>query len=82
MPKNILLREFLGLLLVGAYFFVSIPLITKVWGKKLLEDMGKIRYYILMFLFLSMASLPIKMFLRWLFNLKYIVGMPEFELNL
>ena len=37
---------------------------------------------IFIFLVLSMATLPIKMYLRWLFNLKYIIAMPEFELNL
>jgi hypothetical protein len=30
---------------------------------------------------LLMLSLPIKMVLRWMFNLKYIVSIPEFSLN-
>ena len=34
------------------------------------------------FLFLMMMSLPIKMLLRWLFNLKYIVAIPEFFFNI
>jgi hypothetical protein len=34
------------------------------------------------FLFLSMMSLPIKMLLRWIFNLKYIVAIPEFFFNI
>ena len=29
-----------------------------------------------------MISLPIKMVLRWLFNLKYIVAMPEIFFNI
>jgi hypothetical protein len=35
-----------------------------------------------MFLMLAMASLPIKMLLRWFFNLKYIVGIPEYFFNI
>lgn len=82
MPQNILLREVIGLISTFAYFIICIPVITKYWGKELLEKMGMIRYNILMILLLTMTSLPIKMVLRWLFNLKYIVAMPEFELNL
>lgn len=82
MPSNILIREFLGIIATGAYFILSIPLITKYWGKKLLQEMGHFRYYILIFLILTMGILPIKMYLRWFFNLKYIIAMPEFELNL
>ena len=29
-----------------------------------------------------MMSLPIKMLARWLFNLKYIVAIPEFFFNI
>jgi hypothetical protein len=29
-----------------------------------------------------MAALPIKMVLRWFFNLKYIVGIPEYFFNI
>ena len=31
---------------------------------------------------LMMMSLPIKMYLRWIFNLKYIVSIPEFAFNI
>lgn len=83
MPKNILVRESLGILLSLAYVFGLPPLMAKCkQGKKLIEDMGYIRFYILVFLFLSMTSLPIKMVLRWAFSLKYIVALPEWELNL
>ena len=43
--------------------------------------MGFIRYMIMANLMLLMLSLPIKMILRWTFNLKYIVSIPEFSLN-
>jgi hypothetical protein len=33
-------------------------------------------------LLLAMIALPIKMALRWLFNLKYIIAMPEIFFNI
>jgi hypothetical protein len=33
-------------------------------------------------LLLFMALLPIKMILRWTLNLKYIISIPEYFLNL
>jgi len=33
-------------------------------------------------LVLMMAALPAKMALRWAFNLKYIVGIPEYFFNI
>jgi hypothetical protein len=82
MPDSLILREWLGIVLVGAYF-VILPVISfkTKWGQKMVKDMGNIRYFILVFLFITMASLPIKMTLRWLFSLKYIIAMPELELN-
>ena len=46
------------------------------------ERMGPTRYYIGIVLFLLMLSLPIKMYLRWAFNLKYIVAFPEIFFNI
>lgn len=82
LPKNIFVREVFGIIAVFGYLFGFVPLITKKWGYKYIERMGTIRYYLMIFLILSMMSLPIKMYLRWFFNLKYILAMPEFELNL
>lgn len=82
LPKNIFIREIFGIILTGFYLVGIVPIITKKWGHKYLKDMGTIRYYLLIFLILGTASLPIKMYLRWFINLKYIVAMPEFELNL
>jgi hypothetical protein len=44
--------------------------------------MGPWRYAVFVMLLLSMFSLPIKMVLRWLFNLKYIIAMPEIFFNI
>ena len=82
-PKNLVVREIFGIIMSVAYLVVIPPLFLKMnKGKQMLESLGMIRYYIFMFLLLSMVSLPIKMFLRWTMGLKYIVALPEWELNL
>ena len=43
---------------------------------------GSARYAVLVMLLLFMLALPIKMYLRWAFNLKYIVAIPEFFFNI
>jgi hypothetical protein len=39
-------------------------------------------YAVFVMLLLMQIALPIKMVLRWLFNLKYIVAMPEIFFNI
>jgi hypothetical protein len=46
------------------------------------ENMGAIRYSVMVFLLLFMALMPIKMVLRWTLNLKYFIYLPEFNANL
>ena len=46
------------------------------------EKMGPARFYIGVSLFLLMMSLPIKMYLRGAFILKYIVAFPEIFFNI
>ena len=43
---------------------------------------GMLRYLTLAVLLLFMASLPIKMVLRWTINLKYLVAIPEYFFNI
>jgi hypothetical protein len=50
--------------------------------RRMYEQMGAIRYVIMVSLLLLMALMPIKMVLRWLFNLKYFIYLPEFNANL
>ena len=77
-----LVREWLGILMMGGYFFV-LPIILRFTAfRRMYEQMGGIRYVIMIFLLLLMALMPIKMVLRWLFNLKYFVFLPEFNANL
>jgi hypothetical protein len=82
LPDNILLREGLGILLTLAYL-IGVPIwLAKKAMPKMLEKLGKPRFYLMAFLLISMASLPIKMVLRWTINLKYIVAIPEFFFNI
>jgi hypothetical protein len=81
-PKYVLIREAFGILLVLGYLVLLPPLFAKKWFKGFYATLGPIRFYVMMFLLLAMAALPIKMVLRWLFNLKYIVGIPEYFFNI
>jgi len=82
LPKNMWVREMFGIVLVVLYLFALPPLFAKTWAKRFLEKMGTPRFYILMNLLLMMMSLPIKMYLRWAFNFKYVVNLPEIFFNI
>jgi hypothetical protein len=77
-----LVREWLGFILVGAYLVVSPALLRATVFKRTYENMGGIRYSIMVILLLLMALMPIKMVLRWLFNMKYFIYLPEFNASL
>ncbi|TWT57311.1 hypothetical protein KOR42_06710 [Thalassoglobus neptunius] len=79
---TILSREWLGILLTLAYLFVLPPLMAVTVFKKFYVKMGFVRYMVLANLVLLMASLPLKMVLRWVFRLKYIVAIPEWFFNI
>ncbi|MBI2805390.1 MAG: hypothetical protein HYX68_10475 [Planctomycetes bacterium] len=77
-----LVREFPGLLFVFGYLFILPPLLAKTIFRGFFIRMGFVRYMILITLIQFMASLPIKMVLRWTCNLKYIVFIPEYFFNI
>ena len=81
LPKLWLIREAPGLILVLAYLGLPVVLALGPF-KRFYLKMGAARYYVGAFLFLFMLSLPIKMVLRWLFNLKYLVHIQEIFLNI
>jgi hypothetical protein len=81
LPKLWLIREAPGLLLVMAYMGLPIVLALRPFRRFYLK-MGAARYYVGAYLFLIMMALPIKMVLRWLFNLKYLVHIQEIFLNI
>lgn len=82
LPQSILLREFPGFLVVILYFAVLPPVLAKTIFRRIYNDMGFIRFNVMANLLLFMAALPIKMVLRWTFNLKYIVAIPEYFFNI
>jgi len=49
---------------------------TLSFAKELYESLGFARYSVMILLFLTMVLVPMKMYLRWLVNLKYIVDTP------
>jgi hypothetical protein len=81
-PRWVILREAFGILIVLGYVFLLPPLFARKWFNGFYKSMGPARFYVMIFLLLSMAALPIKMVLRWLFNLKYIVAIPEYFFNI
>ena len=82
LPSNPLIREMFGFILIFAYFLVLPPLFAKKWFNQFYNNLGPVRYHVMMFLLLCMTALPIKMLLRWFLNLKYIVGIPEYFFNI
>ena len=82
LPDNWLVREFFGIILTLVYIGVLPVLLAKTLLKGYLEKLGATRFYVTVLLFLMMLSLPIKMLTRWLFNLKYVVAIPEFFFNI
>ena len=82
LPSNWFVREIFGILIVLAYVFVLPVVLARTVFRSYYEKMGGPRFYVGAFLFLMMMSLPIKMLLRWIFNLKYIVAINEFFFNI
>jgi hypothetical protein len=90
LPPNMLVRELPGIAMVLFYVVVLPGVLAsrdKVLGlpiglKRFHGKMGPFRYAVFVMLLLSMIALPIKMVMRWLFNLKYIVAMPEIFFNI
>jgi hypothetical protein len=79
---TILQRESLGIILVLGYLIALPPLMAGTIFRKMYVRMGFVRYMVLANLMLFMAALPLKMILRWTFNLKYIVAIPEWFFNI
>lgn len=77
----IVMREAPGILSLVLYFGLLPPLMATTIFRKFFVRMGFIRYMVLANLLLFMVALPLKMVLRWSFNLKYIVAIPEYFLN-
>ncbi|MBI3358773.1 MAG: cytochrome B6 [Nitrospirae bacterium] len=64
---------FLGYYAVG----FTIPFLLL---RNFFNQLGMIRYNLVMFFFLSMCGVPLKMFLRLIFNIKYLLVTPWFKI--
>ncbi|MBT6154071.1 MAG: hypothetical protein HOL01_15445 [Planctomycetaceae bacterium] len=82
LPGNMFLRELPGILLVLGYFAILPGLMAATVFRKFFHRMGFIRFVVFSNLVLLMVALPLKMVLRWTFNLKYIVAIPEYFFNI
>lgn len=73
--------ELLGLTLITLYYGLAVLFYR--WRKErseTLQQLGPVRYGIVAFLFLTMLGLPIKIFLRIFFNIKYVWVTPWFNI--
>jgi len=82
LPKQWFIREAPGIFLVMLYFAVPPAILAKTLFKEYYKKLGPVRYGVMVMMLLFMLALPIKMYLRWAFNLKYIVAIPEFFFNI
>ncbi len=74
--------ELIGLIL-AIFYLVVLPVAYYLWKKPTsptLQALGPVRYAILAQLFLIMMSLPLKIFLRLAFNVKYVWVTPWFNI--
>tara|TARA_B100001123_G_scaffold216720_1_gene244670 strand:- start:13749 stop:14825 length:1077 start_codon:yes stop_codon:yes gene_type:complete len=82
LPDFWLVREFFGIGLTLFYVAILPVILAKTVFKRYFDKLGSTRFYVTVFLFLMMLSLPVKMLTRWLFNLKYVVAIPEYFFNI
>ncbi|MHC4547421.1 MAG: cytochrome C [Planctomycetota bacterium] len=82
LPEPWYLRELPGLVLVGAYALLGPLILAKTVLKNVYRQLDLVRFSVVAILLLFMISMPIKMLGRWLFNLKYVVYIPEYFFNI
>jgi hypothetical protein len=82
LPMNWLVRELPGFAFLAFYMGVLPLLLGRTVFRRFYEKMGPLRYFVGANLFLIMMLVPVKMYLRWAFNLKYILYLQEFSFNI
>ena len=82
LPKNMLVREMPGILLCVGFLFALPPILAFTVCKGLYNHCGFLRYNLVMSHLLVMVGMVLKMVGRWVFNLKYVVFMPEIFFNI
>ncbi|MEE9212305.1 MAG: hypothetical protein V3U29_06595 [Phycisphaeraceae bacterium] len=81
-PANPFVREWLGIVLILGWIFVLPVILARTVLRRMYEQMGPARFYVMAFHLVIMGLLPLKMVLRWTMTLKYFIYLPEFNLNL
>jgi hypothetical protein len=79
---TIVYRESPGIIVTLGYLLLLPSLMAMTVFRSFAFRMGFIRFMVFANLVLMMAALPAKMILRWLFNLKYLVAIPEYFINI
>ncbi len=75
------IREAPGLILLFGFFCILPLILSKTIFRRIFNQIGFIRFCIFWLLMSWMVLVPIKMVLRWMFNVKYFVALTEFFLN-
>lgn len=70
-----------GVILVVGYFAAMLALPKRIWPK-FYEQLGGIKYAVVMFLLACMIAVPIKMFLRIGLAIKYVLSVPQVNFNI
>jgi hypothetical protein len=82
MPSEWYIREAPGLLMAGAFMLLGPLILAKTVLKDLFKKLDIVRFSVVAVLLLFMISMPIKMLGRWLINLKYVIYIPEYFVNI
>jgi hypothetical protein len=82
LPHSILLREAPGILVTLFFLFGLPPILAFTFCKGLYKHCGFIRYNLVMSHLLVMVGMVLKMIGRWVFNLKYVIFIPEYFFNI
>ncbi|MDA1161956.1 MAG: hypothetical protein O3B13_02525 [Planctomycetota bacterium] len=79
---TIVWRELPGILVTLGYLLLLPSVMAMTVFRNFAFRMGFFRFMVFANLVLLMAALPAKMVLRWAFNLKYLVAIPEYFINI
>jgi len=82
LPANPYVREIVGIVFVFLWICVLPYALARTVMRKMYEQLGSVRFYVMAIHLVVMAMLPLKMVLRWTMHLKYFVNLPEINLNL
>lgn len=81
-PLDPFIRESVGILVVIGYFLIPTLVLARTWLRSLFIELGLLRYTVLVFFLLTAFAIPLKMYLRWLLNFKYVVEIQSLYLNI